>query len=141
VLLRLAYLGVTNAFALLRLLPRSDRDKDAEILTLRHQITVLQRQLGAQQVRFEPTDRALLAALLRPLPRPTLQGLRFWYAPTPSCAGTATSSPAGTPLSRVPAGAAGHAPSTPSGPWRCAWPGRTPAGDIDEYTANCSCSA
>jgi putative transposase len=32
VLLRLAYLGVTNAFALLRLLPRSDRDKDAEIL-------------------------------------------------------------------------------------------------------------
>jgi hypothetical protein len=30
-LLRLAYLGITNAFALLRLLPRSDRDKDAEI--------------------------------------------------------------------------------------------------------------
>ncbi|MEU9794560.1 hypothetical protein AB0E27_28740 [Streptomyces sparsogenes] len=31
-LLRLAYPGVTNAFALLRLLPMSDRDKDAEIL-------------------------------------------------------------------------------------------------------------
>jgi hypothetical protein len=29
VLLRLAYLGVTNAFALLRLLPRGDGDKDA----------------------------------------------------------------------------------------------------------------
>jgi hypothetical protein len=29
VLLRLAYLGVTNALALLRLLPMSDRDKDA----------------------------------------------------------------------------------------------------------------
>jgi hypothetical protein len=43
-LLRLAYLGVTNAFALLRLLPRSDRDKDAEILALRHQLAVLQRQ-------------------------------------------------------------------------------------------------
>jgi hypothetical protein len=27
VLLRLAYLGITNAFALLRLLPGSDRDK------------------------------------------------------------------------------------------------------------------
>jgi hypothetical protein len=45
VLLRLAYLGVTNALALLRLLPMSDSAKDAEILALRHQITVLERQL------------------------------------------------------------------------------------------------
>ncbi|MEV8057719.1 hypothetical protein AB0P37_14735 [Streptomyces antimycoticus] len=37
---------MTNAFALLRLLPMSDRDKDAEILALRHQTTVLERQLG-----------------------------------------------------------------------------------------------
>jgi hypothetical protein len=35
VLFRLAYLGVTNTLALLRLLPMSDRDKDAEILALR----------------------------------------------------------------------------------------------------------
>ena len=68
-LLRLAYLGVTNVFALLRLLPRSDHDKDTEILILRHQIAVLQRQLGDQRVRFRPADRALLTALLRPLPR------------------------------------------------------------------------
>jgi putative transposase len=40
-LLRLAYLSVTNAFVLLRLLPMSDRDKDVEILVLRHQITIL----------------------------------------------------------------------------------------------------
>jgi transposase InsO family protein len=81
VLLRLAYLGVTNALALLRLLPGSDRDKDAEILALRHQITVLQRQLGPQKIRFEPADRALLAALLHPLPRPTLQGPRLLVRP------------------------------------------------------------
>src|SRR5262249_50295330 len=43
--LRLAYLGITNTFALLRLLPRSDQDKDSEILALRHQLTVLQRHL------------------------------------------------------------------------------------------------
>jgi putative transposase len=43
VLLRLAYLTVTNAFAALRLLPVGDRDKDVEILALRHQITVLER--------------------------------------------------------------------------------------------------
>jgi hypothetical protein len=45
----LAYLSVANTLAMLRLLPRSDRDKDAEILALRHQIRVLERiwnQLG-----------------------------------------------------------------------------------------------
>ncbi|MDH6120197.1 hypothetical protein [Kitasatospora sp. GAS204B] len=43
-LLRLAYLAVTNTFTLLRLLPMSERDKDIEILALRHQLLVLQRQ-------------------------------------------------------------------------------------------------
>jgi hypothetical protein len=67
VLLRLAYLGMTNVFALLRLLPMSSRDKDAEILALRHQFRVLQRQPGPGRVRFTPADRALLAALLHRL--------------------------------------------------------------------------
>ncbi|MFJ5901753.1 hypothetical protein ACIQFZ_41895 [Streptomyces sp. NPDC093064] len=61
-LLRLAYLTVTNAFAVLRLLPMSDRDKDAEILALRHQITVLERQLRGEKARFSPSDRAFLPA-------------------------------------------------------------------------------
>jgi hypothetical protein len=64
VLFRLAYLGVANAYALLRLLPMSDRDKDAEILALRHQLTVLERQLGKTRPRLSPRDRAFLAALL-----------------------------------------------------------------------------
>jgi putative transposase len=81
VLLRLAYLGVTNALALLRLLPMSDRDKDTEILVLRHQIAVLQRQLGAQKPRFDPSDRALLAALLHRLPKDVLRGLRLLVRP------------------------------------------------------------
>ncbi|WP_245603598.1 hypothetical protein [Salinispora cortesiana] len=67
-LLRLAYLGVTNALALLRLLPMSDRDKDAEILALRHQVMVLERQLHGERVRFTRADRAWLAALLPPAP-------------------------------------------------------------------------
>ncbi|MEV0704376.1 hypothetical protein AB0I53_41565 [Saccharopolyspora sp. NPDC050389] len=54
-LLRLAYLGVTNAFAMLRLLPMSDRDKDIEILALRHQITVLERQLGQREGAVQPS--------------------------------------------------------------------------------------
>jgi transposase len=77
----LAYLGITNAFALLRLLPGSDRDKDIEILSLRHQLAVLQRQLGGQQIRFQPAERAWLAALLQPLPRPTLRSLRLLVRP------------------------------------------------------------
>jgi hypothetical protein len=80
-LLRLAYLGTTNAFALLRLLPGGNRDKDIEILSLRHQLAVLQRQLDGQRVRFEPVDRAWLAGLLHPLPRPTLRGLRLLVRP------------------------------------------------------------
>ncbi|GAB2991880.1 helix-turn-helix domain-containing protein [Saccharothrix stipae] len=80
-LLRLAYLGMTNAFALLRLLPMSDRDKDTEILALRHQITVLERQLGQTRPRLSPGDRAFLAALLHRLPVGTLRRLRLLVRP------------------------------------------------------------
>ena len=80
-LLRLAYLGVTNVFALLRLLPMSSRDKDAEILVLRHQLSVLQRQLGPDRVRFTPGDRALVAALLHRLPRNVLKRLHLVVRP------------------------------------------------------------
>src|SRR3954452_10218721 len=80
-LLRLAYLGVTNVFALLRLLPRSDHNKDTEILVLRHQLTVLQRHLDGQRTQFHPTDRVLLAALLHPLPRTALRRIRLLVRP------------------------------------------------------------
>ena len=80
-LLRLAYLGVTNVFALLRLLPMSDRDKDTEILALRHQITVLERQLGNARPRLLSSDRAFLAALLHRLPRDVLGRFRLLVRP------------------------------------------------------------
>ena len=80
-LLKLAYLGMTNTFALLRLLPMSDREKDIEILALRHQITVLERQLNGQQVRFHAIDRALLASLLQGLPREALHRVRLLVRP------------------------------------------------------------
>jgi hypothetical protein len=81
VLFRLACLGVANAFALLRLLPMSDRDKGAEILAVRHQIVVLRRQLHGGQVRFTAADRAVLAALLHRLPRQVLHRLRLLVHP------------------------------------------------------------
>jgi transposase InsO family protein len=81
VLLQLAYLGVTNVFALLRLLPSSDRGKDIEILALRHQITALECQLGKTRPRFLPSDRAFLAALLLRLPRDVLGRFRLLVRP------------------------------------------------------------
>jgi transposase len=81
VLVRLAYLTVTNTFAALRLLPVSDRDKDTEILALRHQITVLERQLGDEKVRFTLPDRALLAALLHRLRPEALRRVRLLVRP------------------------------------------------------------
>jgi putative transposase len=81
VLLRLAYLGVTNAFAVLRLVPMGDRDKDVEILALRHQITVLERQLGKERVRFTAIDRVFLAALLHQLPLDVLRRVRLLVRP------------------------------------------------------------
>ncbi len=79
--MRLAHLGVTNVFALLRLLPMSNKDKGAEILALRHQLLVLQRQLGPDRARFTPADRALLAALLHRLPRHVLKRLNLVVRP------------------------------------------------------------
>jgi transposase InsO family protein len=81
VLVRFAYLAVSHAFAALWLLRMTDREKDVEILALRHQLEVLRRQLGEQRPRLRPEDRALLAALLAPLPRVRLRQLRLLVSP------------------------------------------------------------
>jgi putative transposase len=61
--LRFAYLAVLRVFGWLALLARSDRAKDAEILILRHQVTVLQRQVKTPRLSW--ADRAILSALAR----------------------------------------------------------------------------
>jgi putative transposase len=79
VLLRLPYLALTNVFAFMRLLPMSDTNKDIEILTLRHQLGVLQRQID--KPRLATSDRAFLAALLHRLPRLHLRQLHLIVSP------------------------------------------------------------
>ena len=61
--LRFAYLAVLRVFGWLALLARSDRAKGAEILILRHQVAVLQRQVKTPTLSW--ADRAVLAALAR----------------------------------------------------------------------------
>jgi len=79
--MRLAYLAVANTFAVLGLLLATDRDKKTEILVLRHQVAVLERQLGGKKVRFSPADRAWLAALLHRLRPHALGRMRLLVCP------------------------------------------------------------
>jgi putative transposase len=79
VLLRLPYLALTSVFTLIRMLPMSGSDKDVEILMLRHQLAILQRQTG--KPRLTPPDRAFLAALLNRLPRRRLHQLHLIVSP------------------------------------------------------------
>src|SRR5437588_11197554 len=60
------YLISVTVFGWLRLLAHSTAAKDIEILILRHEVTVLRRQLRPRPCW---SDRALLSALARRLPR------------------------------------------------------------------------
>ena len=77
--LRLAYLAVLRVLGWLALLARSDRAKDTEILILRHQVEVLQRQVKSPRLSW--ADRAVLSALARLLPGSRLRQLRLVVSP------------------------------------------------------------
>jgi putative transposase len=68
----LVYVIARRLFELVVLLGRGERSKELEILVLRHELSILRRQV--RRPRFAPRDRLLLAALSRVLPR------RSWTA-------------------------------------------------------------
>jgi putative transposase len=67
VLLKIVYVLTCRVLSLVVLAFRGELAKDAELLVLRHENAVLRRH--ADRVRYEPADRAWLAALARLVPR------------------------------------------------------------------------
>ena len=66
--LSLLYLGLCRLLRLVISWRRSESDNEVEIMVLRHQVRILERQLHGR-IRHRPADRAVLAALSRWLPR------------------------------------------------------------------------
>src|SRR2546421_11477515 len=78
--LRFVLLLVTRVAAWLRLSRREETWKTAEILILRHQLAILQRQ-QPRRPKLNRADRALLAPLLSVIPKVRCQGLRLLTPP------------------------------------------------------------
>jgi putative transposase len=66
-LLSILYQLARSLLGLIAVLVRRDLSKDAELLVLRHENTVLRRQIS--RLRYTPADRVWLATLSRLLPR------------------------------------------------------------------------
>ena len=106
--------------------------QDLETVVLRHQLTVLRRQIA--RPTLNDADRALPGAIAAALPRARRAG---WLSPpTRCCAGTANASPATGPAhTDRPDGP----PSPPaSAPWPYGWHARTPPGATGASTVNSS---
>jgi putative transposase len=78
--LRFVFLLITRVAAWLRLSRREETWKTAEILILRHQLAILQRQ-QPRRPKLNWADRALLAALFGVIPKARRQGLRLLITP------------------------------------------------------------
>jgi hypothetical protein len=122
--MRFAYLAVLRMFGWLTLLARSDRAEEAEILILRHQVAVLQRQVKAPRLSW--ADRAVMAALARLLPRSQLGQLRLIVSPRTLARRHWT----------YPRRAPGPEPRSQCGRWYWRWPGTTRAGNTGAFTVS-----
>ena len=131
--LRFVFLLITRLAVWLRLSRREETWKTAEILILRHQLAVLQRQPRRPKLNW--ADRALLAALLGVIPKARRQGLRLLVdvqavthppgAPPPSPARVYLRIYAGR-VTTTPRAAPRSATAPPSSPPACADAGSPP---------------
>jgi hypothetical protein len=121
-----------RSIQLLVLQARGDAAKDLEILVLRHQLTVLRRQVA--RPRLQPTDRALLAAVGQVLPRSRWSC--FVVQPGTLLRWHDGSSPAPGPIPT--ADLADRRSTKRSNSSSSAWPRRTRAGATSASKASCS---
>jgi putative transposase len=130
VALGLVYMMLVRMLGWLALRARSDTAKDAEILTLRHEVAVLRRTSPRPTLTW--LDRAVLSGLSRLLP-PRLRQLRLvsprtllrWHAQLVARRWTSPTDDQ-----------ADHPPRHRSGPSCCGWPARIPAGATDGFRAS-----
>jgi putative transposase len=78
--LRFVFLLIMRLAAWLRLSRREETCKTAEIFILRHQLTILQRR-QPRHPKLNWADQALLATLLRVIPKARRHGLRLLVTP------------------------------------------------------------
>ena len=95
--LSFAYWSLRRLLELVVLRRRSEREKEIEILLLRHQLRVLQRQVARPQLA--QADRALLAALSRVLSRQRWKSSVF-VTPATCAKRRLSNSHRGVPLTR-----------------------------------------
>ena len=122
--LRFVFLLITRTTSSLRLSRREETWKTAEIMILRHQLTILQRR-QPRRPDLDWADRALLATLLAVIPKARRHGLRLLVTPDTIlrwhrdivrrrwAARSKRGRPAGQPLAGT------------QEPWSFGWPGRT----------------
>jgi len=79
--LKLVFLVVSRVMSLLRLSRRESWWKDAEILMLRHQLAVAERERPKARARLAWPDRAWLALLAGTVPAGRLAGMRLLVTP------------------------------------------------------------
>jgi hypothetical protein len=136
-LLSILYRFVRCLLGLIAVIMRRDLSKDAELLVLRHENTVLRRQIA--RVHYTPVDRVWLPALSRLMPRRcwaevfsvTPATILAWHRRLVSRKGT-------TPHA---AGPDVHRPQRPSRSLSSAWQPRLRPGGTGGCRANWSDSA
>ncbi|MGD0377615.1 MAG: hypothetical protein ABSB01_23910 [Streptosporangiaceae bacterium] len=132
--LRFMFLLTTRLAAGLRLARREETSKTAEILILRQQLAVLQRQ-QPRRLMLNWADRALLATLLSVLPKACRHGLRLLVIPD-TIVRWHRDIVRRRWAARSMRGTAGQPPAGTSEPWCSGWPARTPDGDIAGSTVS-----
>ena len=117
--LRLVFLLITRVITWLRLSRREEIWKTAEILLLRHQVTVLKRH-QARRPKLKWVDRALRTTLFGVIPKRAARGCDCWSPASPPPKGPAAVAE-GRRQSRGPTESPAHRTATSSGSVQ-AWP-------------------